>query len=104
MVYNYLATNYAFVSIFFERKIGEGQLTPTGRSIKKTNYNSNNIYKRTTDHMCISCRSLALYNEFCYGVYNQRESFIYLDLMIKNRELLIESYFNWLTSTKLVYI
>jgi hypothetical protein len=34
-----------------------------------------------------------IYLEFCYGVYNQHESFIYLDLMIKNREVPIERYF-----------
>jgi hypothetical protein len=28
--------------------------------------------------------------EFCYGVYNQYESFIYLDLIVKNREVSIE--------------
>jgi hypothetical protein len=28
--------------------------------------------------------------EFCYGVYNQCESFIYLDLMVKNKEIPIE--------------
>jgi hypothetical protein len=39
--------------------------------------------------------------EFCYSVYNQCESFICLDLIVKNRELLIERYFKW-TSTKLV--
>jgi hypothetical protein len=33
--------------------------------------------------------------EFCYSVYNQYESFIYLDLMVKNREVPIEWYFNW---------
>jgi hypothetical protein len=42
--------------------------------------------------------------EFCYGVSNQYESFIYLDLMIKNREIPIERYFKWWTSTKLVWI
>jgi hypothetical protein len=26
--------------------------------------------------------------EFCYGVLNQCESFIYLDLIVKNREVL----------------
>jgi hypothetical protein len=31
--------------------------------------------------------------EFCYGVYNQCESFIYLDLMVKSRDVLIEMYF-----------
>jgi hypothetical protein len=31
--------------------------------------------------------------EFCYGVYNQYESFICLDLMIKNRDVPIERYF-----------
>jgi hypothetical protein len=40
--------------------------------------------------------------EFCYGVYNQYESFICLDLMVKNREVSIERYFKWWTSTKLV--
>jgi hypothetical protein len=33
--------------------------------------------------------------EFCYGVYNQYESFIYLNLMVKNREIPIERYFKW---------
>jgi hypothetical protein len=28
--------------------------------------------------------------EFCYGVYNQCELFIWLDLMVKNREIPIE--------------
>jgi hypothetical protein len=42
--------------------------------------------------------------EFCYGVYNQCESFIYLDLMVKNREVHIERYFKWWTSTKLVWV
>jgi hypothetical protein len=41
--------------------------------------------------------------EFCYGVYNQYESFIYLNLMVKNREIPIERYFKWWTSTKLVW-
>jgi hypothetical protein len=27
--------------------------------------------------------------QFCYGVYNQCESFIYLDLIVKNREILL---------------
>jgi hypothetical protein len=31
--------------------------------------------------------------EFCYGVYNQCESFICLDLMVKKREIPIERYF-----------
>jgi hypothetical protein len=42
--------------------------------------------------------------EFCYGVYNQRESFICLDLMVKNMEVPIERYFKWWTSNKLVWI
>jgi hypothetical protein len=33
-----------------------------------------------------------VYN-FCYGVYNQCELFIYLDLIVKNREVPIERYF-----------
>jgi hypothetical protein len=32
-------------------------------------------------------------NEFCHAVYNQYESFIYLDIMVKNREVPIEIYF-----------
>jgi hypothetical protein len=42
--------------------------------------------------------------EFCYGVYNQCDSFICLDLMIKNMKVPIERYFKWWTSTKLVWI
>jgi hypothetical protein len=40
--------------------------------------------------------------EFCYGVYNQCELFICLDLMVKNSEVTIERYFKWWISTKLV--
>jgi hypothetical protein len=40
--------------------------------------------------------------EFCYGVYNQCELFICLDLMIKNKEVPIEGYFMWWTGTKLM--
>jgi hypothetical protein len=32
------------------------------------------------------------------------ESFICLDLMIKNRKVSIERYFKWWTSTKLVWV
>jgi hypothetical protein len=39
----------------------------------------------------VSCMKI----EFCYGVSNQYESFICLDLMVKNREVPIESYFKW---------
>jgi hypothetical protein len=42
--------------------------------------------------------------EFCYDVYNQCESFICLDLMVKNSEVPIERYFKWLTSIKLVWV
>jgi hypothetical protein len=42
--------------------------------------------------------------EFCYGVYNYCKSFICLDLMVKNREVSIERYFKWWTSTKLVWV
>jgi hypothetical protein len=42
--------------------------------------------------------------KFYYGVYNQYESFICLDLMVKNREILIEMYYKWWTSTKLVWV
>jgi hypothetical protein len=31
--------------------------------------------------------------EFYYSMYNQHESFIYLDLIIKNRKIPIERYF-----------
>jgi hypothetical protein len=41
--------------------------------------------------------------EFCYVVYNQCESFICLNLMVKNREVPIERYFKWSTNTKLVW-
>jgi hypothetical protein len=42
--------------------------------------------------------------EFCYGVYNQYESFIYLVLMVKNMEVHIERYFKWCMSTKLAWV
>jgi hypothetical protein len=35
-------------------------------------------------------------------VYNQCESFISLNLIVKNREIPIERYFKWWTGTKLV--
>jgi hypothetical protein len=47
---------------------------------------------------------LCMFYEFCYGVYNQCELFIYLDPMAKNREVPIERYFKWWSSTKLVWI
>jgi hypothetical protein len=31
--------------------------------------------------------------KFCYGVTNQCETFIYLNIMIKNREVYTEMYF-----------
>jgi hypothetical protein len=37
-------------------------------------------------------------------MYNQYESFIYLDLIVKNREVSIERYFNWWISNKLVRV
>jgi hypothetical protein len=42
--------------------------------------------------------------EFCYDVSNQYESFICLDLMVKNREIPIERYFKWWSSIKLVWV
>jgi hypothetical protein len=39
-----------------------------------------------------------------YDVYNQYELFIYLDLMVKNREVPIERYFKWWNSIKLLWI
>jgi hypothetical protein len=45
-----------------------------------------------------------LKKEFWYGVHNQCESFIYLDLIVKNREIPIERYFKCWISTKLVWI
>jgi hypothetical protein len=43
-----------------------------------------------------------LFYEFFDDVYNQYKSFIWLDLMVKNREVTIERYFKWWTSIKLV--
>jgi hypothetical protein len=43
------------------------------------------------------------YRSFYYGVYNQYKSFICLDLIIKNRKILIKMYFKWWTATKLVW-
>jgi hypothetical protein len=43
-----------------------------------------------------------LNNEVCYSVTNQYESFICLDLMVKNRYVCIKRYFKWLISIKLV--
>jgi hypothetical protein len=37
--------------------------------------------------------NLNLIYEFCYGLYNQYGSFIYLDLIVKNREISIKRYF-----------
>jgi hypothetical protein len=39
---------------------------------------------------------------FTRGVINQYESFIYPDLIVKNKEVSIERYFNWWISIKLV--
>jgi hypothetical protein len=43
-------------------------------------------------HSCFQTRNgiIQLLEEFCYGVYNQDETFIYLDLMDKNKEIHIE--------------
>jgi hypothetical protein len=46
----------------------------------------------------------SLFTEFCYGMYNQCESFIWLDLMIKNRKISIKRYFKWWNSIKLVWV
>jgi hypothetical protein len=46
-------------------------------------------------HVFVVCMIQGLFFEFCYGVYNQCESFICLDLMVKNREVPIERYFKW---------
>jgi hypothetical protein len=45
-----------------------------------------------------------IFKEFCYGVSNQYELFICVDLMVKNREVALKSYFKWWTSTKLVWV
>jgi hypothetical protein len=45
--------------------------------------------------LCVIMRYTYFYVKFCYGVYNQCESFIWLDLMVKNREVSIERYFKW---------
>jgi hypothetical protein len=55
---------------------------------------------------CLFCFFLFLWQcivEFCYNVCNQCESFIYLDLMVKNRKLPIKRYFKWWSSIKLVW-
>jgi hypothetical protein len=49
---------------------------------------------------CSTCMVI----EFYYGVYNQCESFIRLDLMVKNRDVSIEMYFKWWIGTKLVCV
>jgi hypothetical protein len=41
----------------------------------------------------IKVNFLPILSKFCYSVYNQHESFIYLDLMVKNRKIHIERYF-----------
>jgi hypothetical protein len=51
-----------------------------------------------------SSNGICNFTEFCYNVYNQRESFICLDLMVKNREIAIERYLKWWISTKLVWV
>jgi hypothetical protein len=51
-----------------------------------------------------SIRPEQKYYEFCYGVYNQCESFICLELMVKNREIPIKRYFKWWIRTKLVWV
>jgi hypothetical protein len=51
--------------------------------------------------LCIM-KKITFIKEFCYNVYNQYESLICLDLMIKNMKIPIEMYFNWWTGTKLV--
>jgi hypothetical protein len=43
------------------------------------------------------------WEKFYCSVYIQPESFIYLNLMVKNRKISIERYFKWWTSTKLVW-
>jgi hypothetical protein len=57
-------------------------------------------YSTLKKNQSITC---SLNVEFCYGVYNQCESFICLNLIVKNIELPIEKYFTWWTSTKLVW-
>jgi hypothetical protein len=49
-------------------------------------------------------RIYSLKYEFCYSVYNQRELFICLDLIVKNREISIEMYFKWWAGTKLMWV
>jgi hypothetical protein len=54
------------------------------------------------DLFTIQDAKMGICHEFCYGVSNQYESFICLDLMVKNREVPIERYFKWWANTKLV--
>jgi hypothetical protein len=42
--------------------------------------------------------------EFCYCVYNQHDSFICLDQILKNSEIPVERYFKWWTNVKLVWV
>jgi hypothetical protein len=44
---------------------------------------------------CASGHVQSTMNEFCYTVYNQRESFICLDLVVKNIKVYIKRYFKW---------
>jgi hypothetical protein len=45
-----------------------------------------------------------MFRELCYDVYNQYESFISLDLIVKNSEIHIERYFKWWIGTKLMRV
>jgi hypothetical protein len=49
-----------------------------------------------------ACFSFWVNLEFCHYMYNQRESFVWIDLMVKNRERSIKKYFKWCTNIKLV--
>jgi hypothetical protein len=60
------------------------------------NFKKNYVHHVLTDQYSIlDSISRQVKIEFCYSVYNQRESFIYLDLMVKNREIPIKRSFKW---------
>jgi hypothetical protein len=60
------------------------------------------LYELASRHVCPEVGRLSDL-EFCYSVYIQYESFIYLNLMVKNREVSIKRYFKRWTNIKLVY-
>jgi serine/threonine protein kinase len=108
---DYMSTNkftkksdvYSFGIILFELMTG---INPQQGLMEYINLVShfNTILTVQLKSRCYLSKVLIYKIEFCYAVYNQCESFICLDLMVKNKEVPIERYFKWWTSTKLVWI